>query len=88
MTDQAIVRKIGFLLNVNQDGGPLPNLPEGNFAVVVTVNEAWFTVDVAGNVRGDPEAIEREALALGADNLIAGAAVGIARLALRSRLGE
>jgi hypothetical protein len=40
-------------------------------------------VDVAGNVRGDPEAVEREALSLGADILEVGAVLGLARLARR-----
>ena len=63
-----------------------PEIPDGTFAAVVTSNDAWFVVDTAGNVRGNPEAVEREALALNiVDNLIARAAVGLARLAMKAK---
>jgi hypothetical protein len=75
---------IGLCLMANRAGfDGRAELPEGKFAVVVKSNGAWFAVDMAGNVRGDPEAVEREALSLGAGVLEVSAAVGLARLALR-----
>jgi hypothetical protein len=58
-----------------------PDIPVGTFAFVANVNDAWFAVDAAGNVRGNPEAVEREALTLASDNLIAMGILGLARLA-------
>jgi hypothetical protein len=80
-----IKRRIGHFIQANRaDFEGMLDLPDGDFAVVVISNGTWFAIDVAGNVRGDPDAVEREALSVGADVLVAGAAVGLARLALRS----
>lgn len=78
----------GFQITANSEGHiGYPEVPDGFFAAVVTANDAWFVIDVAGNVRGDPESVEREALAQGIDqNLIAAGVVGIARLARRKVL--
>ena len=63
--------------------------PAGTFAVLVEVSSAWFAIDTAGNVRGDPEAVERQALLFDLnENLPARAAVGMARLALRNLHGR
>lgn len=74
------------MLSVNrEDFVGRAEIPDGAFAAIVTANDEWFAVDLSGNVRGNPEAVEREAMALGvAENLIAGAVVGLARLARRA----
>lgn len=76
----------GIWITVNREGGHDHVSVPGDYAAVVVSNGYYFTVDMAGNVRGDPAAVEREALSLGVhENLIAKAAVGLARLAMRSK---
>lgn len=68
------------------DAPPPADIPDGVYAAIVSAQGSWFTVDTAGNVRGNPEAVERKALAMGVDeNLQARGVVGLARLALRSQ---
>lgn len=88
--ENQIVRHIGFAMSADGLGCTgKAELPEGNFAVVITSGESWFAIDMAGNVRGNPEAVERAALSLGvAGNLPMQGIVGLARLALRASRGE
>lgn len=81
--------RAGIWIEANPEGGGPPyELPNGTFAAIVAANGKFFLVDTAGNVRGDPCAVEREALALGIDtNLVARGIIGLARLALRQRTG-
>lgn len=80
-------RKAGIWITAN-DGSHIETesgVPDGFFAAVGECNGPWFAVDVAGNVRGYPEAVEREALTLNpSENLMAAALVGLSRLALRA----
>lgn len=79
---------VGFYLTVRRDKSDDSQSPDiqGKYAAVIDgPNGAYFTIDAQGNIRGNPEAVEREMLAIGvSDNLLALAGLGLARLALKS----
>jgi hypothetical protein len=80
-------KRAGVWIQANEPGWQgEADIPDGTFAAIVAINEAWFAVDAVGNVRGNPEAVERVGLAAGVNqSLIALTIVGLARLAIKAR---